>query len=65
MKKIAEKIAWIMTIVGAILLLVSINYIDNNIIFLVGLILLIVGIISILIFGGKTREWLFHFLDFL
>lgn len=65
MKKIVEKISWIMATVGVFLIVVTTNFIDNYILFYVGIGILIIGIIGVLVTGEKTKEYIWKLLDFI
>lgn len=65
MKKILGVISWIIAIAGVGGICVSVNFVDNYVIFYVGWGLLIVGIISILLTCEKSRKWILELFNFI
>lgn len=65
MKNILGIVSWIIAIIGAIAIALATYVIENNILFWVGIPMIVIGIIGILLFGGRTKEFIWNLLDLL
>lgn len=65
MKKIIEKISWIMAVTGVFAIVLETSIVNNYILFYIGIGMLIIGIVGVLLTGEKTKEIIWELLDFL
>lgn len=60
-----RKVFLVMAVIGALLLFVSMNLLDNWVLFYIAVGVFIVGAIGVMIFAKELKEWLWTLLDLL